>query len=122
MNIRFAAFDVSRTNTLDNNGNGAPIYGYNLFSVDQILRDATDNDVTSYEKIAEKGAIILMTSQWNCNLDKGESQCNPSWHYNRLDNENTTISGGYNFRTVTQFSYPTKNMYSIIYVCVCACV
>lgn len=43
-----------------------------LFSVDDMLSEATDGDVVSVTDMATDGAIILATSKWNCNLDRSE--------------------------------------------------
>jgi len=59
-----------------------------------------DSNISSYYNIASKGAIILATSIWNCNLDEGKSKCNPNWQFKRIDGEKNTISKGYNFRDV----------------------
>ena len=40
-----------------------------LFSVDDMLSDATDGEVTSASDVAARGAIVLVTSIWNCDLD-----------------------------------------------------
>jgi len=100
IDIEFPAFDVSRTNTIDRDNSNAPIIGYNLFTIDQILGNATNGNLTNYKSIAQTGAIILMTSSWNCDLDYDVSKCNPSYKFKRIDNELDSISPGYNFRTV----------------------
>ena len=43
-----------------------------LFSVDEMLSEATDGELTSVTNISTDGAIILVTSTWNCNLDRSE--------------------------------------------------
>ena len=37
-----------------------------------MLYDATHGDVSSVKNISTEGAIILVTSIWNCNLDRSE--------------------------------------------------
>eukprot|EP01084_Bolivina_argentea_P134880 237770_1 len=80
VDVSFSLFDVSRSNTLDKANNGAPIDGYNLFTVNEIIGNATNGEFTNVAgKIANKGAIILMQSKWDCNLDQNENKCNPTW-------------------------------------------
>ena len=43
-----------------------------LFTVQDMLYDATHGDVSSTKNISTEGAIILVTSIWNCNLDRSE--------------------------------------------------
>ena len=43
-----------------------------LFRVDQMLSDATGGEVTRAADIANKGAVILVTSRWDCDLDLDE--------------------------------------------------
>lgn len=100
VDINFHAFDVSRNNYYDKYGS-SPTDGYNLFSVDEMLSAATDGEVTSASDIAEDGAIVLVTSTWDCNLDHSEEECNPEFSFQRIDGADGTISSGFNFRTIT---------------------
>lgn len=46
-----------------------------------------------------KGGVIGIHIEWDCDLDKAASSCNPHYYFNRLDNKHTqSISSGYNFR------------------------
>eukprot|EP01083_Nonionella_stella_P125466 379507_1 len=100
IDINFEAFNVARTNIYDTYG-PYPTFGYNLFSVDDMLSDATNGAMTSYKNVSRRGAIILVSSIWNCDLDKDVNECNPSYKFKRIDGEEGTISSGYNYRTVT---------------------
>ncbi|XP_052411410.1 P2X purinoceptor 5 [Carassius gibelio] len=55
----------------------------------------------SFQDLATKGGSIAVGIEWNCDLDKDESQCNPEYSFTRLDSfknsKNSAISG-YNFR------------------------
>uniref|UniRef100_A0A8C1QY66 P2X purinoceptor n=2 Tax=Cyprinus carpio TaxID=7962 RepID=A0A8C1QY66_CYPCA len=55
----------------------------------------------SFQDLAIKGGSIAVGIEWNCDLDKDESHCNPEYSFTRLDSstnsQNTAISG-YNFR------------------------
>ena len=86
--IRIPALKVSRSNTIDKNGDGSPIFGYNLFTLDSILSAATKNDkyhrhIDSYADIASTGAIVLATAEWDCDLDRSLKHCNPKWKFLR---------------------------------------
>mmetsp|Transcript_38665 Transcript_38665/g.61717 ORF Transcript_38665/g.61717 Transcript_38665/m.61717 type:complete len:392 (+) Transcript_38665:19-1194(+) len=106
VDINFEQFGVSRTNIYEQSpGNRAPELGYNLFVVDEMLGNATNGAVTNVSQIAGTGAILLVSSIWNCDLDKGEDECNPEWSFSRIDGKKNTISRGFNFRTV---SYDTS--------------
>jgi hypothetical protein len=99
--VRFPDFRISRTNTLDKNDDGKPIMGYNLFTVNEILQEATKGGIKDVSEIADDGAIIMMRSQWNCNFDKPKRRCKPEWKFSRIDGEKNTISTGFNYRTVS---------------------
>ena len=101
VDIAFSQFKVTRTNTLDRGGNGLPVDGYNLFSLNEIIGNATNGAITTVnEDIQKYGAIILMESQWNCNLDNNQDDCNPDWKFFRIDSEPDSISAGFNYRAV----------------------
>lgn len=55
----------------------------------------------SFQDLATKGGSIGVGIEWNCDLDKDESECNPEYSFTRLDSyknaQNSAISG-YNFR------------------------
>ena len=99
--IKYDKFDVTRTNTYDINGDGSPIYGLNLFTVDEMLSYSTNGKIKNYKDIASDGAIIMVSSIWNCDFDEDVNECNPEFNFERIDNINNTISHGFNFRTVT---------------------
>lgn len=47
-----------------------------------------------------KGGVIGIQIEWDCDLDKPPSECNPHYSFSRLDNKFAakSISSGYNFR------------------------
>lgn len=47
-----------------------------------------------------QGGSVGIMIDWNCDLDKGYSQCHPKYHFVRLDIgvSNKSISSGFNFR------------------------
>ena len=91
----------------DRNGDRTPKFGYNLFTLNQILRRSTnsrskaneDDEIDSYTDVSLKGAIVLGISDWKCDTDKREQKCKPEWNFWRLDDSHS-ISRGFNFRKV----------------------
>lgn len=48
-----------------------------------------------------QGGSVGILIQWNCDLDKDSSECNPEYSFTRLDlNLNNSVTSGYNFRHV----------------------
>lgn len=48
-----------------------------------------------------QGGSVGILIEWNCDLDKDSSQCNPEYSFTRLDmNLNNSVTSGYNFRYV----------------------
>eukprot|EP01084_Bolivina_argentea_P181873 314071_1 len=123
IDVSFDRFGVDRGNTYDRLNTSAPEFGYNLFTIDDIISNATNGGITSYYDVAERGAIILISSVWNCNLDNNINECNPRYTMTRIDDEPDTISTGYNFRTVEydtneQFRF-LKKLYGIRVIFIC---
>eukprot|EP01083_Nonionella_stella_P222540 794005_1 len=111
-----SGFAVSRSNTYDINHDGSPSDGYNLFTLDEIIGNATNGKITNVSNnIITNGAIILMESQWDCNLDKGENKCNPTWKFERIDSQPGTMSYGFNYRTVTYDINMSRRMLRKLY-------
>jgi len=97
VNIRFPDFDIDKTNAEDQDGNGVPKDGYNLFTLNEILEMAGQKLSAG----SKKGAIILFTTKFECNLDKSKNdQCEPEYTAHRIDNVEGTISPGFNYRSV----------------------
>jgi len=101
VDVSFDQFNVQRTNTYDVLGNGRPLDGYNLFTLNEMLQMATGGAISDYTEVASTGAILLVSSVWNCDLDKNIDQCNPEYGIERIDGVEGTISSGFNFRSVT---------------------
>ncbi len=50
-----------------------------------------------------QGGSIGVGIEWNCDLDKDESQCNPEYSFTRLDSFKNPATSGYNFRYCSNF-------------------
>nr|AAI62598.1 P2rx5 protein [Danio rerio]AAI62608.1 P2rx5 protein [Danio rerio] len=55
----------------------------------------------TFQDLATRGGSIGIGIEWNCDLDKDESHCNPEYSFTRLDsseNSQHSVTSGYNFR------------------------
>jgi len=96
VNLRFTEFESDKSNALDKYGT-QPTSGYNLFTVDEILEMAD----TTIADVQDKGAILLFSTKFSCNMDlKTNHQCDPKYDVFQIDNEEGTISPGFNYRDV----------------------
>ncbi|XP_041338724.1 P2X purinoceptor 5 isoform X3 [Pyrgilauda ruficollis] len=102
--IRFPKFKFSKMNVLaTNNESYLKSCRYSqehpycpIFVLGNIVRWAGGN----FQEMASEGGVIGIQIEWNCDLDKAPSECNPHYSFSRLDNKSaeTSISSGYNFR------------------------
>ncbi|XP_042298310.1 P2X purinoceptor 5 [Sceloporus undulatus] len=102
--IRFPRFKFSKTNVLDTKDDNylkscryGPEHPYcPIFPLGTLVQWAGSN----FQEMASEGGVIGIQIEWNCDLDKAPSECNPHYSFSRLDNRFATksISSGYNFR------------------------
>ncbi|NWI95553.1 P2RX5 protein, partial [Pitta sordida] len=103
--IRFPKFGFSKMNVLaTNNESYLKTCRYDtkkhpycpIFHLGYIVHQAGGN----FQEMASEGGVIGIQIEWNCDLDKAPSECNPHYSFSRLDNKSaeTSISSGYNFR------------------------
>ncbi|XP_075876284.1 P2X purinoceptor 5 isoform X2 [Nelusetta ayraudi] len=107
--IRFPKFEFSKSNVLEtsdetylkrcsfdrDNGRYCPIFR---------LGDVVRWTGYDFQDIAVKGGSVGILIEWNCDLDKDASQCNPEYTFNRLDKSlNNSVISGYNFRYTRYF-------------------
>eukprot|EP01083_Nonionella_stella_P211178 763841_1 len=111
IDVSFDRFGIKRTNTYDVLGTGAPVFGLNLFTINEMLNAATDGKVSNYKDIATSGAILLVSSHWNCDFDENVNKCVPHFTFERVDDLAETISYGFNFRTV---NYDVTKKYRLL--------
>ncbi|XP_051531107.1 P2X purinoceptor 5 isoform X2 [Myxocyprinus asiaticus] len=65
------------------------------------VRDVVLGTGYSFQDLAIKGGSVGVGIEWNCDLDKDSSKCNPEYSFTRLDtseNSNHSVTSGYNFR------------------------
>ncbi|KGL84375.1 P2X purinoceptor 5, partial [Tinamus guttatus] len=102
--IRFPKFKFSKMNVLaTSNASYLKTCRYStehpycpIFLLGSIVRWAGSN----FQEMALEGGVIGVQIEWNCDLDKAPSECNPHYSFSRLDNKfaEKSISSGYNFR------------------------
>ncbi|XP_021271200.1 P2X purinoceptor 5 isoform X3 [Numida meleagris] len=101
--IRFPKFKFSKMNVLATNESYLKTCRYStehpycpIFLLGNIVRWA-GND---FQEMALEGGVIGIQIEWNCDLDKAPSECNPHYSFSRLDNKfaESSVSSGYNFR------------------------
>jgi len=102
-NIQFDNYNIRRRNIIEishtsylkncnydpENNPGCPVF---------VLRDIVKQANEDYDDIARDGAVIGIEINWDCNLDFGLKYCVPKYSFLRLDDPNTKISKGWNFR------------------------
>ncbi|XP_054065306.1 P2X purinoceptor 5 isoform X3 [Rissa tridactyla] len=102
--IRFPKFKFSKMNVLaTNNESYLKSCRYSMehpycpiFLLGNIVRWAGSD----FQEMALEGGVIGIQIEWNCDLDKAPSECNPHYSFSRLDNKfsEKSVSSGYNFR------------------------
>ncbi|XP_012374456.1 P2X purinoceptor 5 isoform X2 [Dasypus novemcinctus] len=102
--IRFPKFNFSKTNVLDAKDSSflkTCRFGPNnhycpIFRLGSLVSWAG----SSFREMALEGGVIGIQIEWDCDLDKAASECNPHYSFSRLDNKfaEKSISSGYNFR------------------------
>ncbi|NXX50640.1 P2RX5 protein, partial [Tricholaema leucomelas] len=102
--IRFPKFKFSKVNVLaTTNESYLKSCRYStehpycpIFLLGNIVRWAGSD----FQEMALEGGVIGIQIEWNCDLDKAPSECNPHYSFSRLDNKfsEKSISSGYNFR------------------------
>ncbi|XP_015417938.1 PREDICTED: P2X purinoceptor 5 isoform X3 [Myotis davidii] len=102
--IRFPKFNFSKTNVLDTKDRSylrscrfGPKDPYcPIFRLGSVV-SWTGSD---FQEIALQGGVIGIQIEWDCDLDKAPSECNPRYYFSRLDRRfpGNSVSSGYNFR------------------------
>ncbi|NXT40164.1 P2RX5 protein, partial [Pelecanoides urinatrix] len=102
--IRFPKFKFSKMNVLPTDSESylkschySAEHPYcPIFLLGNIVRWAGSD----FQEMASEGGVIGIQIEWNCDLDKAPSECNPRYSFSRLDNNfaEKSISSGYNFR------------------------
>ncbi|KAG7224475.1 hypothetical protein INR49_014999 [Caranx melampygus] len=120
--IRFPKFEFSKSNILEtpDDPNYLKKCSYDkeedpycpIFRLGDLV-SWTQND---FQEMAVKGGSIGVLIEWNCDLDKGSSHCNPEYSFTRLDmNLNSSVTSGYNFRYARYYKDRKDETYRTLY-------
>uniref|UniRef100_A0A8D2KWE5 P2X purinoceptor n=1 Tax=Varanus komodoensis TaxID=61221 RepID=A0A8D2KWE5_VARKO len=81
-----------------------------IFKLGFIVAQAGEN----FSALAEKGGVIGVIINWNCNLDLPDSECNPRYSFRRLDPKWAQVSSGYNYRFAKYYHCSGKSTRTLI--------
>ncbi|TNN82711.1 P2X purinoceptor 5 [Liparis tanakae] len=102
--IRFPKFEFSKSNVLEAS-NDSYLKTCSYDSEDHLycpifrLGDLVSWTGNDFQDMAAKGGSVGILIEWDCDLDKDFSKCNPEYSFTRLDmNLNNSVTSGYNFR------------------------
>ncbi|KAF7652159.1 hypothetical protein LDENG_00100250 [Lucifuga dentata] len=120
--IQFPKFQFSKSNVLDSTDDSylkkccydKDIYPYcPIFHLGDITRQAGYN----FQDMASSGGSIGILIEWDCDLDKGYSNCHPQYHFSRLDisNSNKSIRSGFNFRYTRYYKNAAGESYRSLF-------
>jgi len=90
--------EFPKFNVLVSNAQAALQPGVNLFRISDIIAQ-TGN---TYDGLKAKGALLLMSFKYDCDLNKALDQCQPQISIARLD-QNNSISTGFNYRFTDKY-------------------
>ncbi|XP_040903006.1 P2X purinoceptor 5-like isoform X2 [Toxotes jaculatrix] len=83
-----------------------------IFRLGNIAQRAGHN----FLNMATFGGSIGIMIRWDCDLDKGFSNCHPQYYFSRLDiSTNETIATGFNFRHTRYFKNAAGESYRSLY-------
>ena len=112
--IQFKLYNISRRNILEDQSDdylktcrydtGSNRY-CPIFRLKDIIQ-ATGNTIENFNK----GGIINIEIQWNCNLDQDYDLCRPVYKFSRLDDSTAKTAGGWNFRSAIYKSRSERDL------------
>uniref|UniRef100_A0A8D0CY04 P2X purinoceptor n=1 Tax=Sander lucioperca TaxID=283035 RepID=A0A8D0CY04_SANLU len=120
--IQFPKFTFSKSNVLETADDSflkkcrfdQELHPYcPIFRLGDITRRAGYN----FQDMATFGGSIGVVIEWDCDLDKGYSNCHPQYHFTRLDVSvsNKTIATGFNFRHTRYFKNTAGESYRSLF-------
>ncbi|XP_030216871.1 P2X purinoceptor 5 [Gadus morhua] len=119
--IRFPKFEFSKSNVLETS-NDSYLKGCTYEKVEDPycpifrLGDLVDWTGNDFQEMAVKGGSVAILIEWNCDLDRDSSHCNPEYSFTRLDsNINNSITSGYNFRYARYYKDATGEDFRTLY-------
>ncbi|XP_060640042.2 P2X purinoceptor 2 [Anolis sagrei] len=117
-NIHFPRFRFSKGNIKDSKDGYLRNCSFNettdlycpIFKLGFIVEQAGED----FAALAEKGGVIGVIINWNCNLDLPDSECNPRYSFRRLDPKWAQVSSGYNYRFAKYYHCKGKSTRTLI--------
>ncbi|XP_072310114.1 P2X purinoceptor 5-like isoform X2 [Eucyclogobius newberryi] len=81
------------------------------------LGDITRRAGYNFQDMAIYGGSVGVMIDWDCDLDKGYSQCHPQYHFTRLDTSvsNRSVAVGFNFRHTRYFKHHTGEIHRSLF-------
>ncbi|KAM4627225.1 P2X purinoceptor 5-like [Polymixia lowei] len=120
--IQFSKFAFSKSNVLDTTDSSylkKCRYNEDLHAYCPIFRlgDITSRAGYKFQDMATLGGSIGILIEWNCDLDKGYSNCHPQYHFTRLDisMSNKSIASGFNFRHARYYKNAAGESYRTLF-------
>uniref|UniRef100_A0A8D3BKY0 P2X purinoceptor n=1 Tax=Scophthalmus maximus TaxID=52904 RepID=A0A8D3BKY0_SCOMX len=119
--IRFPKFEFSKSNVLETSDDSylkRCSYDREMHPYCPIFRlgDLVSWTGHDFQDMAVKGGSVGVLIEWNCDLDKDSSRCNPQYSFTRLDmNLNNSVTSGYNFRYARYFKDQNGETYRTLY-------
>nr|XP_046246388.1 P2X purinoceptor 5-like isoform X2 [Scatophagus argus] len=119
--ISFPKFTFSKSNVLETTDRSylkKCRYDEKLHPYCPIFRlgDITRRAGYKFQDMNTYGASIGIMIEWNCDLDKSYSECNPQYHFIRMDIiSNKTVAMGFNFRHTRYFRNAAGEMYRTLF-------
>uniref|UniRef100_G3QA51 P2X purinoceptor n=1 Tax=Gasterosteus aculeatus aculeatus TaxID=481459 RepID=G3QA51_GASAC len=119
--IRFPKFEFSKSNVLETS-NDSYLKSCTYDSQDDVycpifrLGDLVSWTGYDFQDMAAKGGSVGILIEWECDLDKDSSQCNPQYSFSRLDmNLNNSVTSGYNFRYARYYKDQNGETFRTLY-------
>ncbi|XP_062414250.1 P2X purinoceptor 5 isoform X1 [Pungitius pungitius] len=119
--IRFPKFEFSKSNVLETS-NDSYLKSCTYDSQDNVycpifrLGDLVSWTGYDFQDMAAKGGSVGILIEWECDLDKDSSQCNPQYSFSRLDmNLNNSVTSGYNFRYARYYKDQNGETFRTLY-------
>uniref|UniRef100_A0A3B4ASL6 P2X purinoceptor n=1 Tax=Periophthalmus magnuspinnatus TaxID=409849 RepID=A0A3B4ASL6_9GOBI len=122
--IQFPKFSFSKSNVLETSDESylkscrydEQIHPYcPIFELGDITRRAGYN-FQDMACVFQGGSVGIMID-WDCDLDKGYSQCHPQYYFTRLDTTacNRSVAMGFNFRHTRYFKHHTGEIHRSLF-------
>ncbi|XP_034745229.1 P2X purinoceptor 5 isoform X2 [Etheostoma cragini] len=119
--IRFPKFEFSKSNVLETSDDSyLKRCSYDrenhLYCPIFRLGDLVSWTGYDFQDMAAKGGSVGILIEWNCDLDKDFTQCNPRYSFTRLDlNSNNSVTSGYNFRYARYYKDQNGETFRTLY-------